>query len=85
MEWAPPPRDYRNGIIKNYVISYKKEYDKGEPSSVEVPGRTLKKTINGLSKGTSYTIRVAAATVKGEGPFSRAVKGRVLNQTSNGK
>lgn len=83
VEWAPPPRDYRNGIIKNYVISYKKEYDKGEPSSVEVPGHTLKKTINGLSKGTSYTIRVAAATVKGEGPFSRAVKGRVLNQTSN--
>ncbi|PFX32120.1 Immunoglobulin superfamily DCC subclass member 4 [Stylophora pistillata] len=83
VEWAPPPRDYRNGIITKYVISYKEEYHKGEASSVEVLGQTLKKTVNGLSKGTSYAIRVAAATVKGVGPFSGAVKGRVLNQTSN--
>ena len=85
VEWEPPPRDYQNGIITKYVISYEESDRKGVPSFVEVPGQTLKKTINGLSKGASYSIKVAAATVKGEGPRSRPVAGTVIQKPSNGK
>ena len=52
---------------------------------IEVPGDILHKTINGLSKGANYSIRVCAETAAGEGPFSASVIGRVRTQPTGGK
>lgn len=82
--WQPPPRDYKNGIITKYVISYKERGPRGFQSTLEVPGHILQKTINGLSKGKTYSITVSAATVIDNGPPSRPVTGTVLLQSTNG-
>ena len=82
--WQPPPKDYRNGIITKYVISYQESGPRSFQSTLEVPGHILKKTINGLSKGKTYSITVSAATVQGNGPASGPVTGTVLLQSTNG-
>ena len=82
--WKPPPKIYQNGIIVKYVIAYKESGDRGSPSTLEVPGDVLQKTINGLSKGKTYRIEVSAATVVGTGPPSMEVTGTVLLQSTNG-
>ena len=84
VEWQPPPRNHQNGIITKYVIAYKESGARGSPSTLEVPGQILQKTINGLSKGKTYSITVYAATVIGNGPTSIPVTGTVLLQSTNG-
>lgn len=66
------------------MISYKESSPRSLQSTLEAPGHILKKTINGLSKGTTYSITVSAATVIGNGPASRPVTGTVLLQSTNG-
>lgn len=66
------------------MIAYKESGVRGLPSTLEVPGQILQKTINGLSKGKTYSITVYAATVIGNGPGSIPVTGTVLLQSTNG-
>lgn len=66
------------------MISYQESDPRSLQSTLEVPGHILKKTINGLSKGKTYSIAVSAATVKGSGPPSRPKTGTVLLQSTNG-
>lgn len=66
------------------MIAYKESGVRGSSSTLEVPGQILQKTINGLSKGKTYSITVYAATVIGNGPASKPVTGTVLLQSTNG-
>lgn len=66
------------------MISYEESGPGSLASTLEVPGHILKKTINGLSKGKTYSIRVSAATVIGSGQQSRPVTGTVLLQSTDG-
>ena len=84
--WQPPPTNYINGIITKYIITCT-HIDAGQSprKTIEVPGDILHKTINGLSKGANYSIRVCAVTAAGQGPFSASVIGRVRTQPTGGK
>ena len=70
--WVPPSSYYRNGIIIKYVIDLSLSDD--VIVDVENPAFNTPNTVNynitGLSPGTTYTLRVAAATVNGTGPYS---------------
>ena len=66
------------------MISYQESGPRSLQSTLEVQGHILKKTINGLSKGKTYSIAVSAATVEGSGPPSRPVTGTVLLHSTNG-
>ena len=67
------------------MITYKERDQRGLPSTLEVPGYSLHKTINGLPKGKTYDIQISAATVKGKGRQSPLVTGTVLIQPTNSK
>lgn len=81
VKWQTPPTDYINGIITKYIITCT-HIDAGQlpRKIIEVPGDIRHKTINGLSKGANYSIRVRAVTAAGQGPFSASVIGRVRTQ-----
>ena len=71
--WDIPVADDRNGILISYIIGV-------TPRSgiipVHLPNPTfhtpdlITYNITGLSPGTEYTVRVAASTVNGTGPFN---------------
>ena len=71
--WAPPSPQYRNGIIIKYVIDISSS-DYVKFVNVKNPTLTTPNNVNynitGLSPGTIYALRVAAATVNGTGPYS---------------
>ncbi|TSL68267.1 Neogenin [Bagarius yarrelli] len=67
VRWQPPPADAQNGEIIDYKIRYKKGTRKSEPLEITT-GNQLSKLIDGLQRGTEYSIRVAAITVNGSGP-----------------
>ena len=80
--WMIPSADGRNGIIINYVIDLS---SRDENITVTVPTPTfstpenLYYNITGLSAGSEYTVRVAASTVNGTGPFTEKVRIRTLD------
>ena len=72
-----PPAGGRNGIIINYVIDLSSR-DENITVNVQTPTfstpENLYYNITGLSAGSEYTVRVAASTVNGTGPFSGDVR-----------
>ncbi|XP_060742501.1 neogenin 1a isoform X4 [Tachysurus vachellii] len=67
VRWQPPPSDAQNGEIIDYKIRYKKGTRKSEPLEITA-GNQLSKLIDGLQRGTEYSVRVSAITVNGSGP-----------------
>ncbi|KAF4082900.1 hypothetical protein AMELA_G00133910 [Ameiurus melas] len=67
VRWQPPPADAQNGEIIDYKIRYKKGTRKSEPLEITT-GNQLSKLIDGLQRGTEYSVRVSAITVNGSGP-----------------
>ncbi|GAA6066256.1 neogenin 1a isoform X1, partial [Tachysurus ichikawai] len=67
VRWQPPPADAQNGEIIDYKIRYKKGTRKSEPLEITA-GKQLSKLVDGLQRGTEYSVRVSAITVNGSGP-----------------
>ncbi|XP_078579181.1 neogenin-like isoform X3 [Branchiostoma floridae x Branchiostoma japonicum] len=67
VKWNPPPRDSHNGIISSYKIRYKKSGAR-RGRVVETGGNMRQYLLNGLEKGSQYSIRISAQTVNGSGP-----------------
>ncbi|KAK3533036.1 hypothetical protein QTP70_006611 [Hemibagrus guttatus] len=67
VRWQPPPANAQNGEIVDYKIRYKKGTRKSEPLEITT-GNQLSKLIDGLQRGTEYSVRVSAITVNGSGP-----------------
>ncbi|KAL7854727.1 hypothetical protein SRHO_G00169170 [Serrasalmus rhombeus] len=67
VRWQPPPPDIQNGEITGYKIRYRKGLRKSEVSEI-TSGNQLSQLIEGLQRGTEYTVRVSAITVNGTGP-----------------
>uniref|UniRef100_A0A3B4ECB0 Neogenin 1b n=1 Tax=Pygocentrus nattereri TaxID=42514 RepID=A0A3B4ECB0_PYGNA len=67
VRWQPPPPDIQNGEITGYKIRYRKGPRKSEVSEM-TSGNQLSQLIEGLQRGTEYTVRVSAITVNGTGP-----------------
>ena len=68
VSWQPPRQINRNGIITGYVI----EYTRVGGSSDNVTSNTETITSR-LAPFVGYSVRVAAMTVNGTGPFSNAM------------
>jgi len=68
--WQPPPEIDHNGLITGYVIEYTR--DKGLSDMVNVTNKATH-IISGLVPVVTYSVRVAAITVSGTGPYSDAL------------
>jgi len=69
VSWQPPPEVHRNGIITGYVI----EYTGGSSDTVTVSSGTSR-LISDLVPFVQYSVRVAATSNDGRGPFSDTVE-----------
>ncbi|XP_061190241.1 phosphatidylinositol phosphatase PTPRQ-like [Saccostrea echinata] len=67
LKWNPPPEEERNGEITQYIVGFR-SIDKTR-DSIQYSNST-EMVIRDLLPGTSYYIRVAAATSNGTGPFT---------------
>ncbi|XP_067261368.1 protein tyrosine phosphatase receptor type Db isoform X1 [Chanodichthys erythropterus] len=71
LSWAPPLTD-ENGIVTGYSIRYvavEREKDPVQKIS-NIPSNCFRYRIEGLKKGTLYSVTVAAHTDTGQGPES---------------
>ena len=71
VSWDPPPEIDHNGVIIGYVI----EYTRVETSDIMIETVTYETSyyLSVLVPFVVYSVRVAAITVNGTGPFSDAV------------
>lgn len=69
VQWERVPSAYQNGQILSYTVSYKALPLKSSRSKV-VSAPIMNTTLTGLNEYTTYSITVAASTIKGSGPFS---------------
>lgn len=71
LSWAPPPTD-ENGIVTGYSIRYVAvERDKDPVQRIsDIPSNCFRYRIEGLKKGTLYSLTIAAHTDTGQGPES---------------
>ena len=74
--WKIPSAGGRNGIIINYIIDLSSRANRiiavVQTPTFSTP-ENLYYNITGLSAGSEYTVRVAASTVNGTGPFTGEV------------
>ncbi|XP_078801415.1 protein tyrosine phosphatase receptor type Db isoform X13 [Oryzias latipes] len=71
VSWAPPPLEFRNGIITGYSIQYTTmEGNKTSKRIDGIPPESSPYLLENLEKWTEYGITVRASTEAGEGPES---------------
>ena len=77
LQWGPPPRSGRNGIITRYIVQIKKPSDRKELNkTVDLKNPTFSDSTTiifnatGLTPYTTYMWRIAAMNHVGTGPFS---------------
>ena len=70
--WEPPPLDQRNGIITSYMVKYAIANKLHQAVNVKST-RNVQVRLTNLKPFTNYSIEVAAATLKGYGPFSQPI------------
>lgn len=69
VQWERVPSAYQNGRILSYTVSYKAlPLESSRTKVVSAP--IMNTTLTGLNEYTTYSITVAASTIKGSGPFS---------------
>lgn len=68
--WSDPPPDKRNGIIREFTISYGLEADN---ELKYLPVKQHHQIVAELLPFTKYLFAVAARTIIGEGPYSDPV------------
>ena len=79
--WSSPPQNETHGIIRQYVIRYRKVQCISNANSssdwveIAVDGSTMSFDITGLMKWSCYEVQVRAVTVK-NGKWSDTVKHR---------
>ncbi|XP_060067917.1 roundabout homolog 1-like isoform X3 [Ylistrum balloti] len=71
IQWLPPPKSHRNGEIRGYEVECLSS-DNKHNCSIRVNGTTNQATIKRLDADMTYTIKVAARTIKGAGVWSKA-------------
>ena len=72
VRWGEVPADKQHGNIVNYTVIYKDSEGGAEmKKGVDSPARETELT--NLARYTEYSIKVLAATVKGDGPPSEAI------------
>lgn len=71
VSWAPPPLEFRNGIITGYSIQYSTtEGNKMSKRIDGIPPDSSPYLLENLEKWTEYGITVRAQTEAGDGPES---------------
>lgn len=75
VEWEPVPQEFRHGIITKYVILYTVEKENKTGTKDVLQASLLKTVLNGLRQSSAYSIRVLAATMKGNGPAGEPKSG----------
>ncbi len=70
VSWIEVSREDQNGKITGYIIEYT---NVNHSESVNVTADSTKGVLRDLHKFEEYTVRVAAQTVAGIGPFSDSV------------
>lgn len=73
LAWEPVPKRDLNGNLTEYIISYT---DGVTTIQRHVERYRKKVVINGLKASTTYSFKILAATVKGEGPLSKPTEAR---------
>lgn len=69
LKWKPPPAETLNGELNGFKIEIRAN-NSDNPTDVVSVGTTPTLLLGNLTSGVSYSIRVAAATRAGVGPFS---------------
>eukprot|EP00795_Rhopilema_esculentum_P003659 gene3659-14900_t len=85
IKWTPMTESEANGPILAYNVKYKIVGVKSSTQikTIAAPSTsitTISNVLGGLNSDTEYSIRIAAKTSKGVGPFSSAVRGRTKKE-----
>ena len=71
IEWDPLPKEQTHGVLRGYVVYYKRRAYQNRPWIEQQASPTTRAAeITGLRKFTKYNIQVAAFTSKGIGKKS---------------
>ena len=68
VEWEEVLAAQRHGDIIRYTVYWKAEGEEENKKNVDAPTRNV--ILTELTKFTSYSVKVSASTIKGEGPAS---------------
>ena len=70
ISWEAIPSGSRNGILRNYVVTYVAQKGGEAEKTVTVRGTETSATLSGLLPYTFYIVKVSGRTNKGLGPVS---------------
>ena len=70
ISWEAIPSNSRNGVIRDYVVTYVPQVGGESEETVTVPGTETSATFSGLLPFTLYILKVSGRTSKGLGPVS---------------
>ena len=73
LSWEPPLKEQQNGHLTGYVITISKGAELKQQKQQSAAYST-NATIAGLTGNTHYTLRLAAKTSAGMGPYSPVLK-----------
>ena len=76
VQWDKVPAEEQNGEILHYTVIYQKTEGGETEKRKQVNSPTRNVQLRNLTKYTYYSIRVLAATVKGDGPLSDPIQVR---------
>ncbi|GAB1601234.1 neogenin isoform X9 [Argonauta hians] len=72
VRWEPPPRDHQNGPIVGYKIRFKKKGSR-RGKTITTASNVKFQPLTDLEKGSEYSVRIAALSTLGTGPFTEWV------------